>query len=78
MKSPCGAEQASLWLHRDGEEPKTDLISGSLQQVSCMRIEVADFETQRVLRSAKLQMLGRKEDQNLSFCVNRRCYRCWS
>lgn len=55
VKSPCGAEQATLWLRRDGEEPKTDLISVSRQQVSCMRIEAAE----------DLQMLGRKEEKLL-------------
>lgn len=58
VKSPCGAEQATLWLRRDGEEPKTDLISVSRQQVSCMRIEAADFEAQCVLRSADVRKEG--------------------
>lgn len=34
VKSPCTAEQATLWLRRDSEEPKTGLVSGSPQQVS--------------------------------------------
>lgn len=34
VKSPCKAEQATLWLRRDSGEPKTGLVSGSPQQVS--------------------------------------------
>lgn len=34
MKSPCKAEQATLWLRRDSEEPKKGLVSVTPQQVS--------------------------------------------
>lgn len=34
VKSPCKAEQATLWLRRDSEEPKKGLVSVTPQQVS--------------------------------------------